>query len=245
LDMLRGMLTRAKNTAANAAHMFTGAKPATAAAGGATPHGPTTGTTAPTSAHTGTGTGHTTHHTPPPAPNTPTPTPDIPPTTPKPRRKRRLVPTEPEKIPTLKHGTYIDEDSKVVVGERDKRPYIRSRARPGYRRESPLFDPENPIETAQYEGTVEGVWRRAQEASPDGIVRDPATGDVIEWEIGQPRRDIWDMGHKPNFQYRDEFKLYLEDDLSLEDFRSRQQDPSHYRPELPKSNRGGKGEEIP
>ncbi|WP_131295727.1 hypothetical protein [Schaalia georgiae] len=83
LDMLRGMLTRAKNTAANAAHMFTGAKPATAAAGGATPHGPTTGTTA----HTGTGTGHTAHHTPPPAPDTPTPTPDIPPTTPKPKKR--------------------------------------------------------------------------------------------------------------------------------------------------------------
>ena len=64
LDMLRGMFTRAKNTAANAAHMLTGAKPATTAAGGATPHGPTTGTTA----HTGTGTGHTARHTPGPRP---------------------------------------------------------------------------------------------------------------------------------------------------------------------------------
>ena len=75
LDMLRGMLTRAKNTAANAAHMLTGAKPAAAAAGGTTPHGPVTGTTAPASAHTGAGTGHTAHHTPPPAPDTPTPGP--------------------------------------------------------------------------------------------------------------------------------------------------------------------------
>lgn len=87
LDMLRGMLTRAKNTAANAAHMLTGAKPAAAAAGGATPHGPITGTTAPTSAHTGTGTGHTAHHTPPPAPNTPPPAPNTPPTTPKPKKR--------------------------------------------------------------------------------------------------------------------------------------------------------------
>ena len=80
LDMLRGMLTRTKNTAANAAHMLTGAKPAAAAAGGTTPHGPITGTTAPARAHTGAGTGHTTHHTPPPAPNTP-------PTTPKPKKR--------------------------------------------------------------------------------------------------------------------------------------------------------------
>ena len=87
LDMLRGMLTRAKNTAANAAHMLTGAKLAAAAAGGATPHGPITGTTAPASAHTSTGTGHTAHHTPPPAPSTPPPAPNTPPTTPKPKKR--------------------------------------------------------------------------------------------------------------------------------------------------------------
>ena len=100
LDMLRGMLTRAKNTAANAAHMLTGAKPAAAAAGGATPHGPITGTTAPTSAHTGRGTGRTAHHTPPPAPDTPTP--DIPPTTPKPKRSKK---------PKTEHWKYQDRAS--------------------------------------------------------------------------------------------------------------------------------------
>mgnify|MGYP000868371577 FL=1 len=100
LDMLRGMLTRAKNTAANAAHMLTGAKPAAAAAGGATPHGPITGTTAPASAHTSTGTGHTAHHTPPPAPDTPTP--DIPPTTPKPKRSKK---------PKTEHWKYQDRAS--------------------------------------------------------------------------------------------------------------------------------------
>ena len=102
LDMLRGMLTRAKNTAANAAHMLTGAKPAAAAAGGATPHGPITGTTAPASAHTGAGTGHTAHHTPPPAPDTPTPAPDIPATTPKPKRSKK---------PKTEHWKYQDRAS--------------------------------------------------------------------------------------------------------------------------------------
>lgn len=100
LDMLRGMLTRAKGTAANAAHMLTGAKPAAAAAGGVTPHGPITGTTAPTSAHTSTGTGRTAHHTPPPAPDTPTP--DIPPTTPKPKRSKK---------PKTEHWKYQDRAS--------------------------------------------------------------------------------------------------------------------------------------
>ena len=98
LDMLRGMLTRAKNTAANAAHMLTGAKPAAAAAGGATPHGPITGTTA----HTGAGTGRTARHTPPPAPDTPTPAPDIPATTPKPKRSKK---------PKTEHWKYQDRAS--------------------------------------------------------------------------------------------------------------------------------------
>ena len=98
LDMLRGMLTRAKNTAANAAHMLTGAKPAAAAAGGATPHGPITGTTA----HTGAGTGRTARHTPPPPPDTPTPAPDIPATTPKPKRSKK---------PKTEHWKYQDRAS--------------------------------------------------------------------------------------------------------------------------------------
>ena len=108
LDMLRGMLTRAKGTAANAAHMLTGAKPAAAAAGGVTPHGPITGTTAPTSAHTGTGTGRTAHHTPPPAPDTPTP--DIPPTTPKPKRSKK---------PKTEHWKYQDRASDGTWAKRN------------------------------------------------------------------------------------------------------------------------------
>ena len=114
LDMLRGMLTRAKNTAANAAHMLTGAKPAAAAAGGATPHGPTTGTTAPASAHTGTGTGHTAHHTPPPGPDTP-------PTPPKPRRRRKL---STDRNP---HGSYVDEEGTPHIHPDAPRPFLKSR----------------------------------------------------------------------------------------------------------------------
>lgn len=113
LDMLRGMLTRAKNTAANAAHMLTGAKPAAAAAGGATPHGPITGTTAPASAHTGTGTGHTAHHTPPPAPDTPPPTPDTPPK-PKKRHPKYSNRTTDGKYAKENGGATTYEDSEQI-----------------------------------------------------------------------------------------------------------------------------------
>ena len=161
LDMLRGMLTRAKNTAANAAHMLTGAKPATAAAaGGATLHGPTTGTTA----HTGTGTGHTAHHTPPPAPDTPTP--DIPPTTPKPRRRRKL---STDRNP---HGSYVDEEGTPHIHPDDPRPFLKSR--PSYAKDQALQVWE---EAAQGGTTVTDVAGRT-------IVWKPGEPRLGVWDMG-------------------------------------------------------------
>ncbi|WP_131295723.1 HNH/ENDO VII family nuclease [Schaalia georgiae] len=162
LDMLRGMLTRAKNTAANAAHMFTGAKPAAAAAaGGATPHGPITGTTA----HTGTRTSHATHHTPP-APDTPTPTPDIPPTTPKPRRRRKL---STDRNP---HGSYVDEEGTPHIHPDDPRPFLKSR--PSYAKDQALQVWE---EAAQGGTTVTDVAGRT-------IVWKPGEPRLGVWDMG-------------------------------------------------------------
>ena len=160
LDMLRGMLTRAKNTAANAAHMLTGAKPAAAAAaGGATPHGPITGTTAPASAHTSTGTGHTAHHTPPPAPDTP-------PTTPKPRRRRKL---STDRNP---HGSYVDEEGTPHIHPDDPRPFLKSR--PSYAKDQALQVWE---EAAQGGTTVTDVAGRT-------IVWKPGEPRLGVWDMG-------------------------------------------------------------
>lgn len=162
LDMLRGMLTRAKNTAANAAHMFTGAKPAAAAAaGGATPHGPITGTTA----HTGTRTSHATHHTPP-APNTPPTIPDTPPTTPKPRRRRKL---STDRNP---HGSYVDEEGTPHIHPDDPRPFLKSR--PSYAKDQALQVWE---EAAQGGTTVTDVAGRT-------IVWKPGEPRLGVWDMG-------------------------------------------------------------
>ena len=170
LDMLRGMLTRAKGTAANAAHMLTGAKPAAAAAGGATPHGPITGTTAPASAHTGTGTGHTAHHTPPPAPDTP-------PTTPKPRRRRKL---STDRNP---HGSYVDEEGTPHIHPDDPRPFLKSR--PSYAKDQALQVWE---EAAQGRTTVTDAAGRT-------IVWKPGEPRLGVWDMGHKPghkyRDTW------------------------------------------------------
>lgn len=210
LDMLRGMLTRAKNTAANAAHMLTGAKPAAAAAGGATPHGPITGTTAPASAHTGAGTGHTAHHTPPPAPNTPPTTPDIPPTTPKPRRRRKL---STDRNP---HGSYVDEEGTPHIHPDDPRPFLKSR--PSYAKDQALQ-----------------VW---EEAAQGGTTVTDVAGRTITWKPGEPRLGVWDMGHKPGHKYHDTWLKYINGELSPAEFAEKYRNPNYYRVEHYKTNRG-------
>ena len=210
LDMLRGMLTRAKNTAANAAHMLTGAKPAAAAAGGATPHGPITGTTAPTSAHTGTGTGHTARHTPPPAPDTPTTTPDTPPTTPKPRRRRKL---STDRNP---HGSYVDEEGTPHIHPDDPRPFLKSR--PSYAKDQALQ-----------------VW---EEAAQGGTTVTDVAGRTIVWKPGEPRLGVWDMGHKPGHKYHDTWLKYINGELSPAEFAEKYRNPNYYRVEHYKTNRG-------
>ena len=48
-------------------------------------------------------------------------------------------------------------------------------------------------------GVVEEVWENAK--GPDGLVRDPNTGEVINWTPGESRKGVWDMGHLPEAKY--------------------------------------------
>lgn len=42
-------------------------------------------------------------------------------------------------------------------------------------------------------GVVEEVWENAK--GPDGLVRDPNTGEVINWTPGESRKGVWGMGY--------------------------------------------------
>lgn len=100
----------------------------------------------------------------------------------------------------------------------DARPYLDAKSRPSFRK-----------------GVVEEVWENAK--GPDGLVRDPNTGEVIHWTPGTPRKGVWDMGHIPEQRYHDVWESYVRGELSPQEFRDWYNDPDNYRPELPSTNR--------
>ncbi|QFJ54668.1 GH-E family nuclease [Pseudobutyrivibrio xylanivorans] len=85
-------------------------------------------------------------------------------------------------------------------------------------------------------GVVEQVWENAK--GPDGLVRDPNTNEVIEWEPGQPRKGVWDMGHIPEEKYSVVHEAYMNGEMTTKEFVDWYNTPENYRPELPKNNRG-------
>jgi hypothetical protein len=106
-----------------------------------------------------------------------------------------------------------------MVPAPDPRPYLKPESRPSLR-----------------QGVVDKVWKNAK--GPDGLVRDPNTGDVIKWTPGTPRRGVWDMGHVPGEKYHDKWLDYVARKLTPEEFRDWYNDPANYRPKLPSDNRG-------
>jgi HNH/ENDO VII superfamily nuclease with conserved GHE residues len=52
----------------------------------------------------------------------------------------------------------------------------------------------------------------------------------------------WHMGHKPGVELRKQQRSAFEQDLPRETWRDWQNDPAHYRPELPSSNTSHAGE---
>ena len=79
-------------------------------------------------------------------------------------------------------------------------------------------------------GVRDQVWENAREEST-GQVRDPLTGHFMS------KNKPWDMGHKPGYEWW-KFKQYAqENNLSRQDVLDWNNNPDHFRPELPSSNR--------
>jgi RHS repeat-associated protein len=85
-------------------------------------------------------------------------------------------------------------------------------------------------------GTRAAVWEEAVRNSPDGVVRDPNTG--IELKPGDP----WDMGHRPGYEFRKHQESARLRGISRKAFLDEYNDPIHYRPEHPPSNRSRRHE---
>ncbi|WP_196716991.1 HNH/ENDO VII family nuclease [Actinomyces trachealis] len=128
-------------------------------------------------------------------------------------------------------GTYVDENGVAHISPDDPRPYLNPDNRPSFRK-----------------GVIEAVWKRALElARKDGYdyVRDPFSDKRIDWNPGEPRNGVWDMGHVPTQQYREVWRKYVNGEMTPKEFRDWYNAPEHYRPELPSSNRSHKAESIP
>lgn len=83
-------------------------------------------------------------------------------------------------------------------------------------------------------GLRDEVWENAKDEH--GRVRDPVTGRYMSKD--QP----WDMGHKPGYEFTKHQESAKGRQISRQEFLDEYNNPDHYRPELPSSNRSHKGE---
>jgi HNH/ENDO VII superfamily nuclease len=67
-------------------------------------------------------------------------------------------------------------------------------------------------------------------------VRDALTGRFMS------KGKSWDMGHRPGYEFRKYQEWARKNCISREEFLKGYNNPDHYRPELPSSNRSHRGE---
>ena len=67
-------------------------------------------------------------------------------------------------------------------------------------------------------------------------------GNEIEWTPGQPREGVWDLAHKPGYEYRHLYKAFVEGRITESQFLDYYNNPDFYYPENPSYNRSHIGE---
>jgi hypothetical protein len=103
------------------------------------------------------------------------------------------------------------------------------------------FPYANPRSRPPYgPGQVDRVWNAAQR---NGVVVDPNTGTVLNWDRTKSRSGQWDMGHRPGFEYRDLHARYRSGEISYNQFLREYRDANNYRPEDIGSNRSRRHEQ--
>ena len=85
-------------------------------------------------------------------------------------------------------------------------------------------------------GLVEKVWEKAVKDSPDGIVRDPNTKEVLNWDKTKTRNGQWDMGHKKGAKYSDLVDSLVDGQITYEEFLKEYNDSMNYQPESKSAN---------
>ena len=73
----------------------------------------------------------------------------------------------------------------------------------------------------------------------DGMLRDPNTGEIIDWKPGEPRSGVADFGHVPGEEYRRGFSKYASGEWSLSQLKEHEFNPNNFQIERPSPNRSG------
>lgn len=119
--------------------------------------------------------------------------------------------------PAHNYGTFVDDDGIPHVDPSDPRPYLNPKNRPSFRK-----------------GIVDKV--RDEFTDADGVLHD-WRGKPVDWQPGQPRAGIWDMGHKPGHKYSDVWRSYINGEMTPQQFLDWHNKPKNYRVEFSSRNR--------
>ena len=119
--------------------------------------------------------------------------------------------------PAHNYGTFVDDDGVPHVDPSDPRPYLNPKNRPSFRK-----------------GIVDKVRETFTDA--DGVLHD-WRGKPVDWQPGQPRAGIWDMGHKPGHKYSDVWRSYVNGEMTPQQFLDWYNEPQNYRVEFSSRNR--------
>lgn len=119
--------------------------------------------------------------------------------------------------PAHNYGTFVDDDGIPHVDPSDPRPYLNPKNRPSFRK-----------------GIVDKV--RDEFTDDDGVLHD-WRGKPVDWQPGQPRAGIWDMGHKPGHKYSDVWRSYINGEMTPQQFLDWYNKPKNYRVEFSSRNR--------
>ena len=87
-------------------------------------------------------------------------------------------------------------------------------------------------------GMRDTAWNNAAADAPDGLVRDPVTGDVLD------PNEPWVMGHPPGYEFRHHQQSAAERGLTRQEFLDEYYDMGlfPYRPESPSTSASGSHE---
>ena len=119
--------------------------------------------------------------------------------------------------PAHNYGTFVDDDGIPHIDPSDPRPYLNPKNRPSFRT-----------------GIVDKVREAFTDA--DGVLHD-WRGKPVDWQPGQPRAGIWDMGHKPGHKYSDVWRSYVNGEMTPQQFLDWYNKPKNYRVEFSSRNR--------